>query len=114
MLAVKSRRPRKFKDQFFAYGISTALFGSIVVLASPRVLCYGPLFVVLLASTRPVAAIPPGVGATGEAGPTATPPTPPAVARRSPATARQPGPAARLGATHAARTRAPRPSRPRG
>lgn len=48
LLAVKSRRPRKFQDQLLAYGVSTALFGLLVVLAGPRVLLYGPLFVVLL------------------------------------------------------------------
>lgn len=47
--AVKTRRPRRFAEQLWAYALVTAPFALVVVLVRPAVLWYAPAYAALLA-----------------------------------------------------------------
>ncbi|GAB3159208.1 YwiC-like family protein [Micromonospora sonneratiae] len=46
--AVKTRRPRRFRDQLLAYGPPTVLLGGLVLAVHPDLLWYAPAYAVLL------------------------------------------------------------------
>ena len=47
--AVKSRRPRRYRDQLLGYGLIAAPLLLVVVIAAPRVLWYAPAYAALFA-----------------------------------------------------------------
>jgi len=47
--ALKSRRPRRYRDQLLGYGLIAAPLLLVVVVAAPRVLWYAPAYAVLFA-----------------------------------------------------------------
>ena len=48
MQAVKTRRPRRFRDQLLAYGAATALLGGLVLVLRPHLLWFGLVYAPLL------------------------------------------------------------------
>ncbi len=48
MQAVKTRRPRRFREQLLVYGVPTVLLGGLVLVARPQLLWFGLVYVPLL------------------------------------------------------------------
>ncbi|MCC9741829.1 YwiC-like family protein [Streptomyces sp. MNU89] len=49
LLAVKTRRPARYRDQLLAYGLTTLAAGAVVLAARPQLILYAPVFALALA-----------------------------------------------------------------